>query len=71
MSDTPDLKAVRARLRLNQTEMAERLGIDRTSIVHMESGRRSPRGSTLKLLRVLALEAEKMPPVEPNAEVAA
>lgn len=65
MSDAPDLKAIRERLKLTQAQMAERLGIDRTSIVHMESGRRCPRGSTLKLLAALAAEAPTTPEPAP------
>lgn len=65
MSDIPDLKAIRARLKLSQAQMAERLGVDRTSIIHMEKGRRGPRGSTLKLLEMLA---EEQGPADTTAE---
>ena len=48
-SYTTDVKAVRDSLNLTQTELAERLGIDRSSLAHMENGRKVPRPVALLL----------------------
>ena len=44
-----DVKAVRDSLNLTQAKLAERLGIDRSSLAHMENGRPVPRYIALLL----------------------
>ena len=44
-----DVKAIRESLNMTQAELAERLGIDRSSLAHMENGRPVPRYIALLL----------------------
>lgn len=52
MDEQIDVKALREGLRLTQEQLADFLGLDRSSVSRMESGQR-PRGPTLVLLRKL------------------
>lgn len=70
MNDEPDIHTIRKGLRLTQEQMAERLGIDRSSVSHMENGR-PPRGPTRKLLDALAQQMESESPVVPAEHPAA
>ena len=38
-----NVKFIRKSMNMTQAELAERLGIDRSSLAHMENGRRVPR----------------------------
>ena len=38
-----NVKSIRESLNMTQAELAERLGIDRSSLAHMENGRKVPR----------------------------
>ena len=40
---TKNVKLIRKRLNMTQAELSELLGIDRTSLAHMENGRKVPR----------------------------
>ena len=46
---TKNVKSIRKRLNMTQAELAERLGIDRSSLAHMENGRPVPRPVALLL----------------------
>ena len=46
---TKNVKSIRESLNMTQTELAERLGIDRSSLAHMENGRKVPRPVALLL----------------------
>ena len=43
MPSTKNVKLIRKRLNMTQAELSELLGIDRTSLAHMENGRKVPR----------------------------
>nr|VFK17655.1 MAG: putative transcriptional regulator [Candidatus Kentron sp. LPFa] len=58
---TPDVKAIRHRLRVSQSEFAHMIGVGASTIQNWEQGRREPKGPAKALLRV----AEK----EPNAVI--
>ena len=49
MPSTKNVKSIRKRLKMTQTELADRLGIDRSSLAHMENGRKVPRPVELLL----------------------
>jgi transcriptional regulator with XRE-family HTH domain len=53
MSKNIDIKALRDRLGWTQEQMAEYLGLDRSSVSRMEGGQ-TPKGPTEKLLAALA-----------------
>jgi putative transcriptional regulator len=46
---TQNVKSIRESLNMTQAELAERLGIDRSSLAHMENGRPVPRYIALLL----------------------
>jgi transcriptional regulator with XRE-family HTH domain len=48
-----NVKSIRESLNMTQAELAERLGIDRSSLAHMENGRRVPRPVELLLASLL------------------
>ena len=54
MSDEIDVRALRERLGWTQSQMAEHLGLDRSSVSRLETGQH-PKGPTEKLLRALAM----------------
>ena len=51
-----DVKAMRARLDMSQTEFAAAFGISVSTLRHWERGDRSPQGPALVLLNVVAKE---------------
>ena len=51
-----DVKAIRARLDMSQTEFAAAFGISVSTLRHWERGDRSPQGPALVLLNVVAKE---------------
>lgn len=54
----PDIKAIRARLGLSQSEMAVYLGVKAKTLQNWEQGLRKPTASAQTLLRVLEKEPE-------------
>ena len=54
----PDIKALRAKLRLSQSEMAVYLGVRTKTLQNWEQGIRKPTASAQTLLRVLEKEPE-------------
>lgn len=52
---TTEIKSLRDRLRLNQTEFAERLGVSQATVSMWENGERKPTGSALKLMEIIAM----------------
>jgi len=50
----PEVRALRRRARLTQTEFAARLGVPVETIRNWEQGKRSPRGPARALLSVIA-----------------
>lgn len=54
-----NVKAIRESLNLTQAELAERLGIDRTSLAHMENGRKVPRPVALLLAALMDGQHDK------------
>jgi DNA-binding transcriptional regulator YiaG len=57
--DHHEIRELRKRLGLTQTEMAERLGVHLRTYQQWEYDRRQPRRPTLKLLQLLKDEADK------------
>jgi transcriptional regulator with XRE-family HTH domain len=53
MDEQIDIRALREALGWNQQQLAEYLGLDRSSVSRMEKGQ-DPKGPTLRLLRQLA-----------------
>ncbi|MFQ5434584.1 MAG: NadS family protein [Anaerolineae bacterium] len=54
----PDVKHIRERYRLSQSEFAALLGISVKTLQNWEQGRRSPRGAARVLLQVAAKHPE-------------
>lgn len=52
--ETPDVKEIRERFELSQTEFAALLGISVKTLQNWEQGRRTPRGAARVLLQVAA-----------------
>lgn len=50
---------LRTSLGLTQGEMAERVGVNRTSVTHWENGRHAPSGPALRLLAMLREQARE------------
>lgn len=48
-----DIRSVRNKLCLSQTEMAQQLGVTVDAYRHWEAGRRKPNGSAVRLLELL------------------
>jgi transcriptional regulator with XRE-family HTH domain len=57
MAQTLDIKELRERVNWSQDRLAEFLGVDRSSVSHMENGR-PPRGPVKRLLDMLSAAAE-------------
>jgi putative transcriptional regulator len=49
---TPDVKSIRNKLRVSQTEFARMIGVSENTIQNWEQGRRKPEGPAVALLRV-------------------
>ncbi|ATU91423.1 hypothetical protein B5P45_17485 [Phyllobacterium zundukense] len=58
MNQHIDIKALRERLNWKQDRLARFLGVDRSSVSHMENGR-PPRGPVRKLLETLVSAADR------------
>lgn len=58
--ETPDVKRIRERYELSQTEFAALLGISIKTLQNWEQGRRSPHGAARVLLQVAAKHPEAM-----------
>lgn len=56
--EAPDVKGIRERYELSQTEFAALLGISIKTLQNWEQGRRSPRGAARVLLQVAARHPE-------------
>ena len=56
--ETPDVKRIRDRYELSQTEFAALLGISVKTLQNWEQGRRSPHGAARVLLQVAAKHPE-------------
>lgn len=56
--EVPDVKGIRERYELSQTEFAALLGISVKTLQNWEQGRRSPRGAARVLLQVAARHPE-------------
>ncbi len=56
--ETPNVKRIRERYQLSQTEFAALLGISVKTLQNWEQGRRNPRGAARVLLRVAAKHPE-------------
>lgn len=67
MSDEIDVKSLREDLKWTQDQMAEYLGLDRSSVSRMETGQK-PKGPTVKLLERLA--SQRKPSGARSREVA-
>lgn len=59
----PDVKAIRKRLKLSQSQFARLLGIHVGTLKNWEQGRRKPDGPARILLGVAALHPEVLPRV--------
>lgn len=55
---SPDVKAIRARLKLSQGDFAKTFRVPVGTIRHWEQGRRRPAGTALALLEVIDKEPE-------------
>ena len=53
MARVPDIKRIRRRLELSQSEFAELFGLSVRTVENWEQGRREPEGPALVLLRVI------------------
>jgi len=56
----PDVKAIREKLGMTQTELAATFGISLGTLRHWERGDRKPRGPALVLLSVMSHEPESV-----------
>ena len=54
---TPDIKSIRKRLHVSQSEFALMIGVSKSTVQNWEQGRREPEGPAKALLRI----AEKNP----------
>lgn len=57
MDDICDVRALRLRINWKQERMAEFLGVDRSTVSHLENGRK-PSGAILRLLSMLSDAAD-------------
>lgn len=55
-----ELLTLRKQLELSQQSLAEKIGVDQGTVSKWESGKQSPSGPALKLLRQLSSEASEM-----------
>lgn len=55
--DKEELKALRVKLGLTQKEFGDKLGLKRSAIAKLESGKNGLRGSTLKLVEQLETQS--------------
>ena len=70
MDDLIDIKQLREDMGLTQAQFAEVLGLDRTSVVHLENGR-APRKAMIPVLERLRSETpRKEAPGSHNGEAA-
>jgi DNA-binding transcriptional regulator YiaG len=53
------IKALRARLGLTQSKLAEQIGCFQVTVARWEVGQNEPRGANLKMLLMLEREASK------------
>lgn len=67
MTTDPDIKSIRERRGWTQAQMAEYLGLDRSSVSRMEAGRQV-KGPVLRLLRVLEASEVVFPVVAQSIE---
>lgn len=58
-----EIRAIRQRLGVSQSELAERMGLTRDAVANWENGRNSPNGASEVLLRQLekAAQSKKIP----------
>lgn len=69
--ETPDVKEIREKYQLSQTEFAALLGISVKTLQNWEQGRRNPRGAARVLLQVAAKHPEAVwDVVEPTIQPA-
>lgn len=61
--DNPDVKAIRKKLKLSQSQFARLMGISVGTLKNWEQGRRFPEGPARILLGVAALHPEVLPDV--------
>ncbi|MCW8328489.1 helix-turn-helix domain-containing protein [Photobacterium sp. SDRW27] len=57
-TESPDIKAIRLRLKVNQHEFAEALGLSLETIKSWEQGRRNPTGLAQKVLKLIDKDLE-------------
>jgi putative transcriptional regulator len=53
-----DVKAIRRRLKMSQTEFARMIGVNAATLQNWEQGRRRPEGPARALLRIAAVNPE-------------
>ena len=58
LPDTIDVKAIREKLSLSQSEFAKLFGLSKRTLEHWEHGRRVPSGPARAFLTVIAREPE-------------
>lgn len=56
--ELPDVKATRAKVNMKQVDFAQAIGVSASLVQSREQHKRTPTGSSLKLLRVLELSPE-------------
>ena len=56
--DSPDVKAIRAKLAMTQREFAMMIGVKLATVQNWEQGRRTPRGPAHALLKVASHNPE-------------
>jgi putative transcriptional regulator len=56
-----EVRALRTRLGLSQTELAKKLGMNRSIVAHWETGRCTPNGAAAILMRMLGKNGVKSP----------
>jgi putative transcriptional regulator len=56
---TLEIRRIREKLNLTQVQFAEQLGVCQGTVSHWEKGIRSPTGSAVRLLRILAGESKR------------
>ena len=61
MPSTKNVKLIRKRLNMTQAELSELLGIDRSSLAHMENGRKVPKPVAMLLASLVNGHNEAAP----------